>query len=200
MADKHVSIKTYTAHGMSRTKTYKTWIMMKSRCENHNYDRYADYGGRGIRVCPEWSKSFTAFLRDMGERPEGRSLDRIDTNGDYTKNNCRWATEKEQSRNKRTNRRLRVGDREEALITVCEFFNINRSALVWYLNSHGDNFVEPYLKRRTGDAYGKMLSEWNNSGRESVPVLFSRAGAKCERLGYCPEGERSCGKMEGKRP
>lgn len=84
-----------------RHKLYKTWISMKQRCYNPNSYGYTYYGGRGIIVCDRWKTSFKNFLEDMGERPEGHSLDRINNNGNYEPSNCRWATSKEQSNNKR---------------------------------------------------------------------------------------------------
>lgn len=90
-----------TTHGMSRTKTYNSWVSMLQRCYNPNETGYKNWGGRGITVCDAWNNSFEAFLADMGERPEGTSLDRIDNNGDYEPGNCKWSTRKEQNLNKR---------------------------------------------------------------------------------------------------
>lgn len=89
-------------HGMVHSKTYKTWEMMIQRCTNQNYDGYTDYGYRDISVCQEWTDSFTNFLDDMGERPEGMTLDRIDVNGNYHKENCRWSDNSTQLYNRRT--------------------------------------------------------------------------------------------------
>lgn len=96
----------FKKHGMSYppTKTYNSWYGMKRRCLDKNYTRYKDWGGRGIKVCDRWL-DFQNFLEDMGERPEGTTLNRIDNDKDYCKDNCVWSSYQEQARNRKNSKK-----------------------------------------------------------------------------------------------
>lgn len=90
-------------HGRSRTHTYQTWADMKRRCNQPRHKSWKDYGGRGITYCPEWEQ-FENFFKDMGQRPANTTLDRVNNDGSYCKENCRWATVYQQRRNTRYTR------------------------------------------------------------------------------------------------
>lgn len=102
------SRKDMISHGQTSSTEYRTWTDILQRCNNPNSKAFKDYGGRGVYVCQRWA-SFENFYSDMGKRPSKyHSIDRIDNNGPYSAENCRWATQSEQNRNKRTNRIVKV--------------------------------------------------------------------------------------------
>jgi len=123
-------------HGMAGSSIYKAWDSMLHRCTNPNNKRYRDYGGRGIEVCDSWFK-FENFYADMGPRPTAKhSIDRIDNNGPYCKENCRWATPTEQGANQRSNRML---THEGITLTVAQWsqrVSLSRS-VIWMRLSRG---------------------------------------------------------------
>jgi len=107
-------ISSMSKHGVdrrSRTTEYKSWLHMIERCENRNCKSFPNYGGRGITVCTRWRWSFHEFIRDMGPKPKGYTIERIDVDGDYFPENCKWASKKEQSRNRRNVHRVQVGEK-----------------------------------------------------------------------------------------
>ncbi len=124
-------------HGLSQSKTYLSWVGMRNRCLRKNAVGYKDYGGRGIRVCAAWRNSFAAFLADMGEKPPGTSLDRIDNNGNYEPKNCRWATPSEQARNSRRTRMVTYAGESLSAIEWAERTNVCYQTFIGWLNRYG---------------------------------------------------------------
>ena len=102
-------------HGFRYHPLYSVWSSMIRRCESTSDKNYRHYGGRGIKVCERWRGSPDLFFSDMGIRPKGASIDRIDTNGNYEPNNCRWATSKQQARNKRNTVFIEYGGEKKSI-------------------------------------------------------------------------------------
>lgn len=113
----------HTKHGMEGTATYNSWAAMLARCNNVRHKQYLDYGGRGIAVCSQWHK-FENFYADMGEKPSDRSLDRIDNNAGYSKDNCRWATQLTQIRNRRVSPIYEFEGSKKSLAEWAEIYRI----------------------------------------------------------------------------
>lgn len=115
-------------HYMRHTKGYQCWIDMIRRCNNRNRESYPSYGGRGIRVCDRWL-SFENFYQDMGDAPQGMTIERNDVNGNYEPSNCRWATVKEQSLNTTRSRFVTVDGERMNVTTAAERYGITKTAI-----------------------------------------------------------------------
>ena len=126
-----------TKHGMCKYSGFKIWQGMLSRCNKVNDHNYHYYGGRGIKVCERWLDPRN-FAKDMGEKPPGCSLDRIDTNGNYCPENCRWATPAQQGANKRNNRMLEHDGQVLHLSEWCRRLGIKPSTVSNRLNAGMD--------------------------------------------------------------
>lgn len=117
-------------HGLTRTAEYQTWLGFKKRCNNPKNKGYKNYGGRGIIVCDRWLHSFENFFEDMGYRPSPKhSLDRIENNKGYYKENCRWATRKEQNNNQRSNVKITFKNTTLNIAQWADTLNINASTI-----------------------------------------------------------------------
>lgn len=126
-------IKSIKTHGMSNTKIFSRWKRMLQRCQDSGVPEYKRYGARGIRVCDRWQK-FENFYQDMGLPPgENYSIDRINNDGDYSPENCRWATPIEQGRNKRKTAFLTINGQKRPLTEWCEIYGKDRSTVRYRL-------------------------------------------------------------------
>lgn len=117
-------------HGMFGSPIYKTWDGMIQRCHNPKSKDYKNWGGRGIKVCPQW-RDFINFYKDMGDKPKGMSLGRIDNDRGYSKSNCRWETWIEQHQNRRNNKLMEYCGELKPMAYWYRKFAINKSTFEW---------------------------------------------------------------------
>lgn len=121
-------------HGMANTSEYRSWCAMWNRCSNPNSHNYKRYAARGISVCKRWAK-FENFFADMGPRPEGCTLERVNNDKGYSKANCVWATLRQQQNNIRTNRRVTWKGRTMTVAEWARELGINYQTLSWRLRN-----------------------------------------------------------------
>jgi hypothetical protein len=132
-----------------RDLTYSTWGSMKDRCRP-SYKAAKNYHDRGISVCPRWSESFESFLQDMGVRPQGTTLDRIDVNGNYEPGNCRWATAKEQQNNRRNTNYLKIKGVKIAAMMAAQELGVSKTAMMYFVS----------VSRKMQSLYGEIGIEY----------------------------------------
>jgi hypothetical protein len=145
----------YERHGEVGKRLYKTWGEMKTRCRNPKNRSYARYGGRGISVCSRWLE-YNNFAEDMGERPEGTTLDRIDNNGDYEPSNCKWSTPKEQASNRQSNKWIELDGKVKTLCEWADELGINRTTVIQRINAYNWT-VEEALRTPTRQNRRRIL-------------------------------------------
>lgn len=155
-------------HGLSNTPTYYTWSGMLSRCFNPKAKSYSRYGGRGITVCERWRSSFANFVSDMGIRPDGCTIDRNDNDGDYCPENCRWATNPEQQRNKCGTRMIVFEGRSQPLAELAHRFGLP-----------------------VGVVHYRIKSGWSTESALTTPVLknWKRRGGRPKKIRDQPSQE-----------
>lgn len=160
-----------TVHGHNRrsgkSKEYQAWRGAKDRCYNPNSNRYKTYGARGIRMCEEWRNSFAAFFRDMGERPDGHSIDRINNDGHYEPGNCRWSPKSEQAKNQTRTRALELKGVRKILADWSRDTGIHHTVILsridrlgWSVEKALTTPVRKQCKSSRQSANGRKVTLW----------------------------------------
>lgn len=154
-----------TTHGTTANDasppTYNTWVNVTQRCTNPKVKCWANYGGRGITICDRW-RDFANFLADMGERPDGMSIERVDNDGDYCPENCIWSDRKTQGRNKRDTVYITIRGERLSLRSVCEAYGVSYSPAWWRHTKSETPLTEEVLltmKRKAEKRSGRKVQE-----------------------------------------
>lgn len=145
-------------HNLTKTKTYSVWKNMRYRCNKPNHKFYKFYGGKGVSVCKRWD-IFLNFLEDMGEKPEGLSLDRINNDGNYEPSNCKWSTQQEQNENSSRVVRFTYGGKTMNMKEWAKELKLNYQTLAGRIKTYGISFEEaisrPKREHLLGNSHAK---------------------------------------------
>lgn len=140
-----------TTHGLFRDNKglFNVWQTMKARCENRNREKYKDYGGRGIKVCDEWHDpaNFVRWALNNGYA-QGLQLDRIDNDGNYCPENCRFVTPKENSRNRRNTKVVMINGEKMTVAEVCERIGLSPFTAYWWIRQKGEEYASRRIEQR----------------------------------------------------
>ena len=141
--------KNHATHGLTNTKIYGMWSTMKSRCYNKNREGYKNYGGRGISICDEWLNDFSVFYEwaIKSGYENGLEIDRIDNNGNYSPNNCRFVASKQNSRNRRNAKLLTINGETKCVAEWCEHIEISSFTVYWWIRKGGKSYAEQRLSK-----------------------------------------------------
>jgi hypothetical protein len=195
-----------------RNPLYVTWMAIKQRCYNEKHHSYPRYGGKGVKVCERWLEDFEVFANDMGKRPDGFSLDRIDSDGDYTPGNCRWANALTQGQNKRKGGKVRYYEwngEELCLTEICRRENVSLSKVSGFLkeqcsiqqavrSSYSTHFMETAKTLRCEEPRKRNKTQMLTCGTDDFSVererikrdaWLRRCMAECEKKGLTYRGE-----------
>jgi uncharacterized protein YggL (DUF469 family) len=153
---------------------YQVWQGMKARCLNPNNPHYANYGKRGIKICDQWINNFNQFVKDMGERPQGYSIDRINNDGDYTPQNCKWSTKKEQQRNRRVTKHITIEGISYLICDIAEKYDFKYDTI--------EN------RTKTAKTFNELVDKTRKVYKEGLALGGKASGAKKKALTHCKAG------------
>jgi hypothetical protein len=153
---------------------YQTWQSMKARCLNSNNPNFADYGGRGIKVCDQWMHNFNQFAKDMGERPVGYSIDRINNDGDYTPQNCKWSTRKEQQQNRRITHKITIEGKQYFISDIAHQYNFK--------------WMTIFNRAKTAKTFNELVDKTRKVYKEGLALGGKASGAKKQAMTHCKAG------------
>lgn len=193
--------------GKMKHPLYHVWRAMINRCHNPNFKHWDRYGGRGIKICQRWRDDFFAFVDDMGPRPKGHEIDRIDNDGDYTPDNCRWATRRQQQRNQTITRRVVIEGAEYLAVALADKSGLKTDTIVSRAQKglSYDEVIDPKPRRNlSGLALGRHLGADATRNKTHCPkghayspenTIISRQGwRRCRKCFYEKERKRRLNK------